>query len=65
MKHCKIEYKVIEAYSDETLKQVIEVKGVLHTITYLQRPCQTTSDLFAVYNNGVRFSTFAKFLKTL
>ena len=65
MKHCKVNYKVIIPYSDETLTQVIEVKGISYEVNYLPRPCKNERDVFAVFHNGVRFSTFAKFLKSV
>jgi hypothetical protein len=63
--HCKVKYEVIVPYSDETLVEVVKVNGIEYKLDYLPRPCSTTSDLFCVFHNGVRFSTFAKFLKTV
>lgn len=65
MKHCKINYKTIINYSDETLFEIIEVNGKQYKLTFTPRPCKTVSELYAVYHNGVRFSTFAKFLKSV
>lgn len=65
MKHCKIEYKVIKEYSDIDFTEIIEYKGITHEIKRVQRPCKTESELRLVFVNGVTYSTFAKFLKTL
>jgi hypothetical protein len=64
-KHCGIFYEEVTPYSDETLVQVIKVKGNEYKLTFLPRPCKADSDLFAVFHNGIRYSTFAKFLKSL
>jgi hypothetical protein len=64
-KHCKVGYKVVEAYSEQTLQQKIEVDGVVYVLKYTPRPCKTISEVYAVYHNGVRYATFAKFLKTI
>jgi hypothetical protein len=63
--HCKVKYKVITPYTDDTLFEIIEVNGQQYKLTFKFRPCKTVSELFAVYYNGVRFPTFAKFLKTI
>jgi len=62
--HTKISYKVIEDYSDLTLKQIIEVYGIVYELNYSPRPCSTISELYAVYYKGVRYPTLAKFLKS-
>ena len=64
-KHCKVNYTIVTPYSHETLFQVIDVNGKQYRVDYLPRPCNTISDLYAVYHQGVRFSTFAKFLKSI
>jgi hypothetical protein len=65
MKHCKVQYNVIKEYSEPGFTEIIEVNGIQYTVVRLPRPCATVADLFAVYVNGVRYSTFAKFLKTV
>jgi|688.fasta_scaffold898336_2 hypothetical protein len=63
--HCKVSYLVIEDYSDETLKQIIEINNVQYTVTYNPRPCNTEAELRCVFHNGIKYSTFAKFLKSI
>jgi hypothetical protein len=65
MKHCKVQYKIVTPYSDNTLFEIIEVNGINYRLDFLPRPCKTVSDLYCVYYNGIRFSTFAKFLKSI
>jgi hypothetical protein len=64
-KHCKVNYETIVPYSDETLFQIIKMNEIEYKVEYLPRPCSSTSDLYAVYYKGIRFSTFAKFLKAI
>jgi hypothetical protein len=65
MKHCKVNFNVLVKYTDETLEQVIEVNGIAYTLKYLPRPCSNEKDLFAVFHDGVRFPSLAKFLKSV
>jgi hypothetical protein len=64
-KHCKVSYEVVVPYTDETLFQIISVNEQEYRIDYLPRPCNTISDLYCVLHKGVRYSTFAKFLKSV
>jgi hypothetical protein len=61
--HSKIQYSVIEEYSDSTFRQVIKLKDKIYQIDYLPRPCKNESDLRCVFVNNIRYTTFAKFLK--
>ena len=61
--HCKCSYEVIVPFSDDTLVQIILVNGVEYKLDYLPRPAKNYSDLFCVYNKGIRYNTLAKFLK--
>ena len=63
--HCKIAYQVVVPYSDESYVEIIIVNGQEFKIERLPRPCTTEKDLMAVFHNGVRFPSFAKFLKTI
>lgn len=65
VKHCKIEYKVIVPYSETANTEVIEVKGNVYEICYLPRPTKTEAELRLVFVNGIKYSTFAKFLKSI
>ena len=64
-KHCKVEYTVLVNYTDDTLIEVIEVKGKQYKVVRLPRPTKTINELFCVYVDGIRYTTFAKFLKSL
>ncbi len=61
--HCKNQYNVIQDYSDLTNIEVILFKGVEYKIERLPRPCKNETDLRVVIVNGVKYSSFAKFLK--
>ena len=63
--HCKVSYKIIQEYTDESLVQIIEIKNVTYIVEYLQRPCKNISDLYCVYHKGIRYASFAKLLKYL
>jgi len=65
IKHCKKQYEVIIPYTDASLIQVIRVNEKDYKLEYLPRPCKNYAELFSVYHNGVRFSTLAKFLKSV
>jgi hypothetical protein len=65
MKHCKVQYNIIKEYSEADNTEIVEANGIQYTVKTLPRPCATAADLYAVYINGVRYSTFAKFLKTV
>jgi len=68
IKHCKREYKVLTPYSDNGENygiEVIEVKGKIYKIERVPRPAKNITELFAVFVDGVRYNTFAKFLKSL
>lgn len=64
-KHCKVNYTIVTPYSDETLFQIIDVNGKQYRVDYLPRPCKSVADLYAVIVNGVKYSTLAKFLKSI
>jgi len=68
IKHCKKEYKVITAYSDNGLNngiEVIDVKGAIYKVERLPRPAKNETELMCVIVNGIRYSSFAKFLKSI
>jgi hypothetical protein len=64
-KHCGVTYKVITEYTDEIQTQVIEVNGTEYKLSYIPRPCKNESDLRKVFCNGIEYSNFAKFLKSI
>ena len=67
-KHCKREYKVVVPYTDNGLNngiEVIEVNGNIYKVERLPRPAKNESDLMCVYVNNIRYSSFAKFLKSV
>jgi hypothetical protein len=65
VKHCGIEYKVIVPYSETTNTEVIEVNGNVYKISRLPRPTKTEAELMRVFVNGVKYNSFAKFLKSI
>ena len=65
IKHCKKEYKVIKQYNEITNCETVEVLGEQYEIVRLPRPTKTESELMCVFVKGIRYSTFAKFLKSL
>jgi len=65
VKHCKKEYTVLIPYSDKTNEEVISTKGKEYKIVRLPRPAKNESDLMCVFVDGIRYPSFAKFLKTL
>jgi hypothetical protein len=64
-KHCKQEYKVLVPYSENTNIEIIEVKGKVYEIARIPRPCATYGELALVYVNGIKYYSFAKFLKSI
>ena len=65
IKHCKKEYKVIIPHNEITNCETVEVLGEQYEIVRLPRPTKTESELMCVFVKGIRYSTFAKFLKSL
>lgn len=65
IKHCKREFKVIKQYSQETNLETIEYKGQEFVIVRLPRPAKNEADLICVFVNGIKYTTFAKFLKSI
>jgi hypothetical protein len=63
IKHCKNTYQVVVPYTDETNTEVISVNGNEYLIERLPRPTNTVSELMCVFVSGVRYASFAKFLK--
>ena len=65
-KHCKISYEVIVPFSEETNSFTIIFEGNEYIIFKNSREnMKKESDVCAVFYNGIKYSTFAKFLKTL
>ena len=62
-KHCKNIYQVVVPYTEKTNTEVISVNGNEYLIERLPRPANTISELMCVFVNGVRYASFAKFLK--
>lgn len=65
IKHCKRTYKVITPYSNTTNIEIIEILGNQYTVTRLPRPTNTEAELMCVFVEGIRYSSFAKFLKSI
>ena len=67
-KHCKREYTIITPYTDNGLNngiEIIEVNGNTYIVERLPRPAKNESDLMCVIVKNVRYSSFAKFLKSI
>lgn len=64
-KHCGNIYTVLVKYSDTTNEEVILFKDKKYTIVRLPRPTKTEAELACVFVNGVKYNSFAKFLKTI
>lgn len=63
-KHCKVSYTVISKFSEETNSFTISFSGTIYEVKKIHKPV-TVSDCYAVIVNGIKYPTFAKFLKTL
>lgn len=64
-KHCKKQYKVLVPYTDAKCIEVIEVEGKSYEIVRLPRPTKNVTELMCVFVNGIKYPTFAKFLKSI
>jgi hypothetical protein len=65
IKHCKKQYSVIVPYTEQSNTEVIQVNGINYTINRLPRPTKTVAELYYVFVDGIRYTTFAKFLKSI
>jgi hypothetical protein len=65
IKHCKFTYQVVKPFCDNSLTEVIIVNGQTYQLDFLPRPAKNYADLSCVYYKGVRYSTRAKFLKSI
>lgn len=65
IKHCKKEYSILVNYSEITNLEIIEFNGIVYEILRNPRPTTTEAQLICVFVNGIKYSTFAKFLKTI
>jgi hypothetical protein len=64
-KHCKREYKVIQAYNEIDWIEVVEVNGKEYEILRNPRPTKTEAELMCVFVQGIKYASFAKFLKSV
>lgn len=64
-KHCKFTYQVIKPFCSESLTEVIMFNGQTYQLDFLPRPAQNYADLACVIYKGIRYSTRAKFLKSI
>ena len=64
-KHCKREYKVIEAYNEINWTEIIEVNEKKYEVLRNPRPTKTEAELMCVFVGGIKYSSFAKFLKSV
>lgn len=65
IKHCKKQYSVLVKYSEITNSETIEFNGVVYEILRNPRPTKEVSELYHVFVNGIKYNTFAKFLKSI
>ena len=64
IKHCGCTYEIVKKFSEETWSESILYNGEIYEINVFPRPTKTETELMCVFVNGIRYASFAKFLKS-
>ncbi len=64
IKHCGCSYEIVRAYSEETWSEEILYLGKVYEVKTNPRPAKTEAELMCVFVDGIRYASFAKFLKS-
>ncbi len=65
IKHCKKEYTIVSSYNEINWTEVVEVNGKIYEVLRNPRPTKNEAELMCVFVQGIKYSSFAKFLKSI